>query len=170
MSKGGPHIGGPKGWSGEHTKRSAVRSHGTPHRRRRGRCEDAERPLRIEGGSGGGARSARPVGEAARSKPNEQGSTASRQAQQDDHCELWGACSPVHQRVKKYFFDTLRLTLQKSAGPRAYFPSLARRTGSAFRSFCRRCIRRPDAPVANSASEWKAERLPRPAGRHPGIC
>ena len=23
-------IGGPKGWSGEHTKRSAVRSHGTP--------------------------------------------------------------------------------------------------------------------------------------------
>ena len=52
-----------------------------------------------EGGSGGGARSARPVGEAARSKPNEQGSTASRQAQQDDHCELWGACSPVHQLV-----------------------------------------------------------------------
>ena len=22
---------------------------------------------------------------------------------QDDHCELWGACSPVHQRVKKTF-------------------------------------------------------------------
>ena len=66
-------------------------------------AHDAERPLRIEDGSGGGARSARPVGEAARSKPNEQGSTASRQAQQDDHCELWGACSPVHQRVKKTF-------------------------------------------------------------------
>ena len=60
-----------------------------------------------EGGSGGGARSARPVGEAARSKPNEQGSTASRQAQQDDHCELWGACSPVHQRVKKTFLTRL---------------------------------------------------------------
>ena len=51
----------------------------------------------------GGARSARPVGEAARSKPNEQGNTASRQAQQDDHCELWIACSPVHQLVKKTF-------------------------------------------------------------------
>ena len=35
-------IGGPKGWSGEHTKRSAVRSHGTPRRRRRGRCERRE--------------------------------------------------------------------------------------------------------------------------------
>ena len=40
MSKGGPlvrfaHIGGPKGWSGEHTKRSAVRSHGTPRKRQR---------------------------------------------------------------------------------------------------------------------------------------
>ena len=41
-------------------------------------AHDAERPLRIEDGSGGGARSARPVGEAARSKPNEQGNTASR--------------------------------------------------------------------------------------------
>ena len=28
-------IGGPKGWSGEHTKRSAVRSHGTPRKRQR---------------------------------------------------------------------------------------------------------------------------------------
>ena len=69
-------------------------------------AHDAERPLRIEDGSGGGARSARPVGEAARSKPNEQGSTASRQAQQDDHCELWGACSPVHQLVKNSFLTS----------------------------------------------------------------
>ena len=28
------HIEGPKGWSGEHTERSAVRSHGTPRRRK----------------------------------------------------------------------------------------------------------------------------------------
>ena len=59
-----------------------------------------------EGGSGGGARSARPVGEAARSKPNEQGSTASRQAQQDDHCELWRVYSPVHRLVKKTFLTS----------------------------------------------------------------
>ena len=37
MKQGGPlvrfaHIEGPKGWSGEHTERSAVRSHGTPGR------------------------------------------------------------------------------------------------------------------------------------------
>ena len=31
------------------------------------------------------------------------GNTASRQAQQGDHCELWIACSPVHQLVKKSF-------------------------------------------------------------------
>ena len=40
--------GGPKGWSGEHTKRSAVRSHGTPRKRSAERCEDAERPCRTE--------------------------------------------------------------------------------------------------------------------------
>ena len=28
-------IGGPKGWSGEHTEQSAVRSHGTPRKRQR---------------------------------------------------------------------------------------------------------------------------------------
>ena len=69
-------------------------------------AHDAERPLRIEDGSGGGARSARPVGEAARSKPNEQGNTASRQAQQGDHCELWIVYSPVHQLVKKTFLTS----------------------------------------------------------------
>ena len=42
-------------------------------------AHDAERPLRIEDVAvAGGAQSARPVGEAARSKPNEQGNTASR--------------------------------------------------------------------------------------------
>ena len=41
-------IGGPKGWSGEHTKRSAVRSHGTPRKRSAGRCEDAGRLCRTE--------------------------------------------------------------------------------------------------------------------------
>ena len=46
MSKGGPlvrfaHIEGPKGWSGEHTEQSAVRSHGTPRKRSAERCEDA---------------------------------------------------------------------------------------------------------------------------------
>ena len=29
------NIGGPKGWSGEHTEQSAVRSHGTPRKRQR---------------------------------------------------------------------------------------------------------------------------------------
>ena len=33
------NIGGPKGWSGEHTEQSAVRSHGTPRKRSAGRCE-----------------------------------------------------------------------------------------------------------------------------------
>ena len=89
-------------------------------------AHDAERPLRIEDGSGGGARSARPVGEAARSKPNEQGNTASRQAQQGDHCELWIACSPVHQLVKKSFLTSWLLCtcravffLETSANSRA---------------------------------------------------
>ena len=31
------------------------------------------------------------------------GNTASRQAQQGDHCELWIVYSPVHQLVKKSF-------------------------------------------------------------------
>ena len=110
MSKGGPHIGGPKGWSGEHTKRSAVRSHGTPRRRRRARCEDAERPFRLRMAVAGGARSARAVGEAARSKPNEQGRAAS------ELCERSGTtianlevrllpCPPACQ---KDFFDKLK--------------------------------------------------------------
>ena len=44
---------------------------------------------RILAETGGGARRPRAVRETGRSKPNEQGSIASRQAQQDDHCELW---------------------------------------------------------------------------------
>ena len=50
--------------------------------------------------------SPRAVRETGRSKPNEQGSIASRQAQQDDHCELWIAYSPVHQLVKKTFLTS----------------------------------------------------------------
>ena len=34
--------GGPKGWSGEHTERSTVRSHGTPGKRSAVRCERSE--------------------------------------------------------------------------------------------------------------------------------
>ena len=37
------------------------------------------------------------------------GNAASRQAQQGDHCELWIVYSPVHQLVKKVFFDKLRV-------------------------------------------------------------
>ena len=36
----------PEGLSGEHTKRSAVRSHGTPRKASAGRCEDARRQRR----------------------------------------------------------------------------------------------------------------------------
>ena len=34
--------GGPKGWSGERTERSTVRSHGTPRKRSAVRCERSE--------------------------------------------------------------------------------------------------------------------------------
>ena len=43
---------------------------------------------RILAETGRGARRPPPVAETGRSKPNKQGSSASRQAQQDDHCEL----------------------------------------------------------------------------------
>ena len=57
-------------WRAHGAKRSAQPRNTGPIKA--ARCEDAERPLRIEDVAvAGGARSARPVGEAARSKPNE---------------------------------------------------------------------------------------------------
>ena len=52
-------IGGPKGWSGEHTKRSAVRSHGTPRKRQR-RAERNRRPEGLEWRAHEAKRSAQP--------------------------------------------------------------------------------------------------------------
>ena len=40
------HIGGPKGWSVEHTERSVVRRHGTLGRRRRDQCVGENMPGR----------------------------------------------------------------------------------------------------------------------------
>src|SRR5699024_10119727 len=57
-----------------------------------------------------GARRPRAVREPGRSKPNDQGSTASPHAQQDDHCELWGA---------RHFWHFLQSKcLQKAEGPK----------------------------------------------------
>ena len=87
--------GGAKVWD-DHAELRGAWAHNTPRRKipfSRAKIASLQFPRpkirRILAETGRGARRPRAVRETGRSKPNEQGSIASRQAQQDDHCELW---------------------------------------------------------------------------------
>ena len=95
MKQGVPQASLRAQWN-DHAELRGAWAHNTPRRKipfSRAKIASLQFPRpeirRILAETGRGARRPRAVRETGRSKPNEQGSIASRQAQQDDHCELW---------------------------------------------------------------------------------